>query len=222
MAEHGNDERLTAKAFHAAEGVGDWRVLFWGAHAHWRCSSLVEGAKLVAAIVDVATELGHEPDVDLRPEGVTVRTCSGEFGALSEADVELARSVSRIASELGLEADPSGLSVLGIAVAQDQGADVRPFWTAVLGYDELDQTDAVDPHRRGPHLMFHEPDPPKPRRGRFHIDVSVPSDVAEARVEAALAAGGRMVDDSHAPMWWTLASPENHGVDIAAWPDTKG
>jgi 4a-hydroxytetrahydrobiopterin dehydratase len=21
------------------------------------------------------------------------------------------------------------------------------------------------------------------------------------------------------PNWWTLASPENHKVDIAAWPD---
>lgn len=27
------------------------------------------------------------------------------------------------------------------------------------------------------------------------------------------------VDASHAPEWWTLASPENHGADIAAWPD---
>ncbi len=25
--------------------------------------------------------------------------------------------------------------------------------------------------------------------------------------------------NSHVPNWWTLASPENHGVDIAAWPD---
>ncbi len=40
-----------------------------------------------------------------------------------------------------------------------------------------------------------------------------------ARVAAAIAAGGRVVDDSHAPGWWTLASPDNHGVDIAAWPD---
>ncbi len=32
-------------------------------------------------------------------------------------------------------------------------------------------------------------------------------------------AGGRLADESHAPHWWTLASPENHGVDIAAWPD---
>jgi 4a-hydroxytetrahydrobiopterin dehydratase len=28
-----------------------------------------------------------------------------------------------------------------------------------------------------------------------------------------------MVDDSHAPESWTPAPPENHGVDIAAWPD---
>ena len=53
----------------------------------------------------------------------------------------------------------------------------------------------------------------------IHIDVSVPAEQAEARVAAALAAGGRLADDSHVPNWWTLASPENHGVDIAAWPD---
>jgi len=49
--------------------------------------------------------------------------------------------------------------------------------------------------------------------------VSVPADQAEARVAAAVAAGGRLVDQSHAPYWWTLASPDNHGVDVAAWPD---
>ncbi len=36
---------------------------------------------------------------------------------------------------------------------------------------------------------------------------------------AAVGAGGRIADDSHAPGWWTLASPDNHGIDIAAWPD---
>ena len=60
--------------------------------------------------------------------------------------------------------------------------------------------------------------PPKPGRGRVHIDVSVPREIAVARVEAAVAAGGRVVD-SHDAEWWTLASPDNHGVDLAAWPD---
>jgi 4a-hydroxytetrahydrobiopterin dehydratase len=43
--------------------------------------------------------------------------------------------------------------------------------------------------------------------------------VAHAADVAALAAGGRMVDDSHAPDRWTIASPDNHGVDIAGWAD---
>lgn len=29
-----------------------------------------------------------------------------------------------------------------------------------------------------------------------------------------------MADESYAPAWWTLASPDNHGIDIAAWTDT--
>jgi len=212
------DTRTTARNFHDAGGVDDWRVLFWGAHAHFRVDSFTEGARFVSAIADVAGAIGHFPDVDLRPDGVTVRTSTEPNGALSDADVELARRISDAARELGLEADPSQVQVVGIAVAQDSAADVRPFWTAALGYEDLGDEDALDPNRRNPHLWFHELDPPRPGRGRVHIDVSVPADEAEARVAAAVAAGGRIAA-SHAPRWWSLASPDNHGVDIAAWPD---
>lgn len=214
-----SQKRTTARLFHEAGGVDDWRVLFWGAYAYYRIESFTDGARLVAAIAEVAEALGHFPDVDLRPEGVTVRTFTRVDGALSQLDVELARRVTDAARELGLEPDPSQMQCVGIAVAQDAAADVRPFWAAALGYNDLGEEDAIDPHRRNPHVWFHEIEPPKPGRGRIHIDVSVPADQAEARVAAALAAGGRIADDSHAPEWWTLASPENHGVDIAAWPD---
>jgi 4a-hydroxytetrahydrobiopterin dehydratase len=216
-----SDKRVTGKAFHESGGVDDWRVLFWGAHAFFRTTSFSEGARFVAAIGEVAQAMGCSPDVDLRPEGVTIRTFSRKDGALGEKDVELARSVSNLARDLGLEADPSQVQVVGIAIAQDAGADVRPFWAAAFGYEDLGDEDAIDPHRRNPHLWFHELDPPKPGRGRVHIDVSVPADQIEARVAAALAAGGRVVDDSHKPGWWTLASPENHGVDIASWPASE-
>ncbi|MDY0908670.1 VOC family protein [Microbacterium sp. CFBP9034] len=210
--------RMTAKAFHDSPGVEDWRVLFWGAHAFYLTASFAEAARFVTAIADVAASVGHDPDVDVRPEGVTVRTFSRSDGALSGVDAELAALVSAQAAELGLRADPSQLKVVGIAVAQHEGVDTRPFWTAALGYDDLGDEDAIDPQRRGPHLWFHALDPSVPGRGRTHIDVSVPREVAEQRVEAALAAGGR-VARSNAPHWWTLASPDNHGVDIAAWPD---
>lgn len=214
-----NEKRMTAHAFHAAGGVEDWRVLYWGAYAYYRMRSFAEGARFVSQIAEAAEAMEHFPDVDIRPGGVTVRTFSNRDGALGPRDVELARKISAVAHELGLEPDPSQMQVVGIAIAQDAEADVRPFFAAAFGYEDLGEEDAIDPHRRGPHLWFHELDPPKPGRGRIHIDVSVPADQAESRVNAAVAAGGRIADDSHAPEWWTLASPENHGVDIAAWPD---
>ena len=76
----------------------------------------------MAAIAEVAEAVGHFPDVDLRPEGVTVRTASGEYGALSQRDVELARRISVEARRLQVEPDPSQVQVVGIAVAQDAGA----------------------------------------------------------------------------------------------------
>ncbi len=83
-----------------------------------------------------------------------------------------------------------------------------------------DRPDAIDPLRRGPQLAFNPIRGDAPSRGRTHFDVFVPADQAQARVEAALAAGGRLVDDTNAPAWWSLASPDNHGVDIASWTDT--
>lgn len=53
----------------------------------------------------------------------------------------------------------------------------------------------------------------------MHVDVSVAREVAEQRLQAALAAGGRMVDDSEAPGAWILADRSGNKVCIAAWPD---
>lgn len=215
-----SEKRTTARAFHDSGGVEDWRVLFTGAHAYFRVRSFAEAARFVTAIAEVAKAVGQFPDVDLRPEGVTVRTASGDYGALSERDVDLARRISAEARTLQIEADPSQVQVVSIAVAQDAGSDVGPFWAAALGYRSLGpHEDVIDRHRRNPHVSFQQLKPAKPGRGRTHIDVSVPAEHAEERVAAALAAGGRLADDSHAPHWWTLASPENHGIDIAAWPD---
>src|SRR5262245_59693095 len=214
------EKRTTARALHDADGVEDWRVLFSGAHAFFRVKSFEHGARFVAAIAEVAEAVGHFPDVDLRPEGVTVRTASGEYGAVSQRGVQVARRLSVEARRVQVEPDPLQVQVVGINVAQDAGSDVGPFWAAVLGYRGIGaDEDVVDPHRRNPHVAFQRLRRPRPGRGRLHIDVSVPADQAEARVAAALAAGGRLGDATHAPLWWTLASPENHGVDIAAWPD---
>jgi len=122
-----SEKRTTARAFHDAVGVEDWRVLFSGAHAYFHVRSFAEAARFVAAIAEVAEVVGHFPDVDVRPEGVTVRTASGEYGALSHRDVELARQISAEARKLRIEPDPSQVQVVSIAVAEDAGSDVAPF-----------------------------------------------------------------------------------------------
>jgi hypothetical protein len=63
-----SEKRTTARAFHDAVGVEDWRVLFSGAHAYFHVGSFAEAARFVAAIAEVAEVVGHFPDVDVRPE----------------------------------------------------------------------------------------------------------------------------------------------------------
>ena len=211
---------ISAAAFHRAPGVTDWRVTGTGPQTVFTATSLSQAADLVAPIVEAASRSGILPDIDVRPEGVVVRVPSRDPEGIPAAAVEFAAAVSRAAAERGLTPDPARAQSIGIYVAQHSEADVRPFFVAALGYEDFGDTDAVDPLRCGPQLAFNPIRHDSPARGRTHFDVFVPADQARARVDAALAAGGRLVDDSHAPAWWSLASPDNHGVDIASWTDT--
>jgi pterin-4a-carbinolamine dehydratase len=211
---------ITAAAFHRALGVSDWRVTATGPQAVFTATSLSQAADLVAPIVAAAERFGIQPDIDVRPEGVVVRIPNRAEEGIPAAAAPFAAAVSDAAAALLLTADPSLAQSIGIYIAQHSKADVRPFFTAALGYQPFGDTDAVDPLRCGPQLAFNPITGDTPARGRTHFDVFVPADQAQARVEAALAAGGRLADDSHAPAWWSLASPDNHGVDIAAWTDT--
>ena len=208
---------ITAQQFHQATGVEDWRVIFSGACAYFRTGSFAKGVALVDAIGKLADAADHHPDVDLRYGGVSVRLTTHEVEGLSQRDVELARRISVLARQLGVRADPAVVQDVQIAIDAHVAQDVMPFWRAVLGYREVGDEDLLDPHRRGPSLWFQQMDAPRPQRNRVHVDISVPHDQAEARVAAAIAAGGRLVDDQHAPAWWTLADAEGNEVDVATW-----
>ena len=93
------------------------------------------------------------------------------------------------------------------------------FWRAVLGYDAAAEGDAVDPLGHGSTVWMQDLDETKPLRHAMHLDVSVAREHAQERLAAALAAGGRVVDDSHAPEFWVLADRSGNRVCIAAWPD---
>ncbi|HET6713335.1 MAG TPA: VOC family protein [Actinomycetota bacterium] len=208
-------ETVTPRRFHE---IG-WRVVRDDACAHFRTGSFAAGVALVDAIGELADTANHHPDVDLRPDGVTVRLRTHSTGGLSERDVELARQISGVAREQGAPVDLTELQIVQVAIDALVIPDVLPFWRAVLGYRQVGDAGLIDPHFQGPPFWFQQMDAPRPQRNRIHIDVYVPHDQAEARVEAAIAAGGHLVSDENAPEWWTLADPEGNEVDVAPWPD---
>jgi 4a-hydroxytetrahydrobiopterin dehydratase len=212
---------LSPKAFYEAEGVEDWRLTSEGATAFFRAGSFAESARLVQAISEVEGVEEHRPGVDVRQGGVTVHmiTVADNYFGPSRRDVELARRISGAALRLGLAADPSAIQSLLIIPGATNIADVMPFWRAVLGYEprrDSPQEDLVDPRDRGPAFWFEQMKEPRPDGGgAIHVAIWVPYEQAEARVAAALAAGGRMVRDEFAPAWWTLADAAGNEADIA-------
>jgi 4a-hydroxytetrahydrobiopterin dehydratase len=216
------DDAIPAREFQAAEGVEDWRVVGDGACACFRTGSFAASARFVRAIADLGGIEEHPPAVDVRADGVTVRLVTVEDGyfGMSERDVRNARAISAVARDLGLRSDPTVVqSVLVIPGASDV-AEVMPFWQALLGYERRPDSpdeDLVDPRDRGPAFWF---EPMNELRGdgggTIHVAVWVPVEEAEARVAAALAAGGRMVRDAFAPAWWTLADAAGNEADVAS------
>ncbi len=212
-------DQITARQFHESDGVEDWRVVGEGACAYFRTGSFAASARLVHAISELAGLEDHHPDVDLRYGGVTVRliTIAHDYYGLSKRDVELARQISAVARRLGDSADPSAVQTVQVTIDALVIHKLKPFWRAVLGYrDRADSPeDLIDPHGRGASFWFQRMDTPSPERNRIHVDVWVPPDQAQARIAAAIAAGGHLVSDEHAPAWWTLADAEGNLADVA-------
>lgn len=207
--------QITDSQFSAAEGVAEWRALFWGAKALYNTGDFATGAALVARIAEEAAALGHSPLVDLRPDTVTVTVITIGAG-LTELDLELARRISIVAGDLGLTSDPSAVQHVQLAFDASDVPAVMDFWRAALGYVPVGGGDMVEPNLIGPTVWFQEKAHVAPRN-RIHVDVSVPHDQAQARVDAILAAGGRMLGDKYAPESWSLIDPEGNVVDIATW-----
>jgi 4a-hydroxytetrahydrobiopterin dehydratase len=204
------------RQFLAAEDVADWVVLHGGAMAVFRVPSLAEAARLAEALSQISGLNGAL--MTITDGQLTVRLTRGVF-RLEGRHVELARAVSAVAREHGAMADRARAQEVSFAIAARPDAIDVAFWRAVLGYAELADDNAVDPLGHGSTVWMQDLDPAKSLRHAMHVDVSVGREQAERRLAAALAAGGRIVDDSEAPACWILADRAGNRVCIAAWPD---
>ena len=75
----------------------------------------------------------------------------------------------------------------------------------------------VDPDGRQVELWFQETDAHDEPASASTSTSSVPPDQAQARIDAALAAGGTFVSDDRAPAFTVLADPEGNKVCVCTW-----
>ena len=204
------------REFLAADGVDDWVVLHGGAAAVFRVGSLGEAAQLAGAVAQVPGLDGSGTVLTIAGCRLSVRLTRGVF-RLEERHIAVARAVSALARAHGAVADRAGAHEVQLAIAAKP--DAVGFWRAVLGYTGLDDDNAIDPLGHGSTVWMQELDAARPLRHAMHVDVSVACEHVEARLAAALAEGGRIVDDADAPAAWILADRAGNRVCIAAWPD---
>lgn len=211
---------ITAEELTESEGLGDWRVVLRTVQAEFRAPSFPAAGRLVAAIADAAEAADHHPDLSLTyPGRVRVSLTTHAVDGLSTHDVDLARHISELAKAAGATADAGTAQALEIAIDTMDADRIRPFWAAVLDYREQSDGSLSDPRGWGSPVWFQQMDEPRTERNRFHLDVSVPHDLAEQRIDAALAAGGSLVTDRYARAFWVLADAEGNEVCICTWQD---
>jgi pterin-4a-carbinolamine dehydratase len=199
--------------------VADWRVLF-GAMTFYPTALPLQAVEMAAGVAALADDAGLPLLVDLRAEGITIDT--GKDHWEDERFGDLARRIQAAARGMALTADTTRLRFVQIGIDAVDIPAVRAFWRAVLGYDfdpRPEVTDIYDPRRLNLPIFFQQmaasEEARREQRNRIHVDVFVPDDHASARIDSALAAGGRIVYKDEAPEWWTLADPEGNEVDIA-------
>jgi len=200
------------------EGLDDWRLVLDKLVARFDTGDFNAGTALVTRIAEAADEANHHPDVDLRYPHVTVALSSHDVNAITQRDVRLARRISELAAEAGVTASRAP-DVIELALDTLDRPAVQPFWEALLGYQRHPDhdDDLRDPAGRTDNVWFQDTDSEAPDRQRWHLDVSVPAELAQERIRAALDAGGTLVSDARAPSFWVLADAEGNQACICTW-----
>lgn len=212
-------ELTDAEASSAAPG---WRVLAGRLHLGTRWESFAEALAFVNAVAELAEAVDHHPEIDLRHTGVHLALSSHDVGAITPRDLAFANQVSVLVHERNGRPETAALGVVEIGIDTLDAAAIAPFWAAVLGYGSSDDDEIVDARRIGPTIWFQQLDEPRESRNRVHVDVYVAHDEADARVEAAVAAGGRVVSRDFEPAWTVLADAEGNEACVCTWRDPAG
>ncbi|BBX36326.1 hypothetical protein MMAG44476_04587 [Mycolicibacterium mageritense DSM 44476 = CIP 104973] len=215
---------LTRRQLSDTVGALGWRLVLGAIYTEVLAPSMSDAVAAAShAVAAAGRDAARHLAIDIRADRAVLRLRSADSATATERDLELAQALSQALAARGFELTTGGaVQAVEIAIDALDIAAVRPFWKAITDYeDEPGPSDLnaglVDPFGRGPAIWFQQMDSPRPQRNRIHLDIDVPHDVATARIEAALAAGGTLLSDDAAPAFWVLADAEGNEACICTW-----
>ena len=184
----------------------DWQTVF-GTMACYHTETPAQQRDLADAAARLADDAGFPLLIDLRPGLVVLDSGKDQLDddahGLDVDVTDLAARLQAAARELGATADSRLPRFVQFFLDAADVDAVSQFWLETLGYvrDRRDGvSDIHDPRRLGPVLVFQQIDLSETERrgqqGRIRLELAVPADRARSRVDRAVAAGGRLLEDS--------------------------
>ncbi|WP_152362302.1 VOC family protein [Microlunatus speluncae] len=207
-------------------GLDGWAFLLhygvYGLQTRIHTKSFATGLELIGSIGRAAEELDRPADLDLRRTRVDVRLNGDGDGSgtsgITELDLSLVRKITQLAADAGTEIECASIAQLELGLDTPDWKEIGQFWAAVLDSEVVGDGDWADVGDRSqllPLIWFQPSGRDEPRQ-RWHPDLSIDPAQVQPRIDAALAAGGKLISNN-ADTGCTLADPQGNKVCLSTW-----
>lgn len=205
----------------ALEQLPGWTVVDGRLEISVRAEDFTQAIEFINRFTNFAEAQDHHPDFDVRYNTVRMRVVSHDVGHLTNRDIRFATAVDVLIDEMQLKRQPEKITRTQLVLVSTDVSSIKPFWQAVLDFKQAkdDEDILVDRSDVLPPLVFQQFTDSNADQedvnlsgafGRAHLDVFVPNELAAARVEAAVEAGGKLLNDIHAPVEWELSDADGN------------
>lgn len=205
----------------ALEQLPGWTVVDGRLEISVRAEDFTQAIEFINRFTNFAEAQDHHPDFDVRYNTVRMRVVSHDVGHLTNRDIRFATAVDVLIDEMQLKRQPEKITRTQLVLVSTDVSSIKPFWQAVLDFKQAkdDEDILVDRSDVLPPLVFQQFTDSNADQedvnisgafGRAHLDVFVPNELAAVRVEAAVEAGGKLLNDIHAPVEWELSDADGN------------